>query len=493
MTNKNKTSRERIELSPHDWLSWSDEEFNNWRRLHDFPYIVDFLFETLPYFSLWLSEQSGLTRQDLIFHGPARFIRFYGEPIKYIEHDVSITLNENQPVQPILRYCFLTKGEKQPQTKRVARTIEFSSYIDWAFSNRNWMFPRKVKDLRDIVRCLTPSGRSCNSSNFINSNSSIDFNIPLFMPSISIEDIVNPTQKKSPPTLELIKLGGGNTQIFHGIIGEKNLEFANIDNLTLISPVITSHQDISYSTLRNLNISGDIHAAKLHQCSTEINISEGSLSGCKFEYGDSVIYLKNSTLNFSSIKGRHLKLRLKETEVTSCSFDYSDIFDSSPKEKEEFNRCAKMIYSHLGYPDLAGKHFFFEQKSKRKMLWNVFSRFDKRTPLRDRASSLFRFFWMTFQELYWGYGERPFNIIYTSLLTVISLCAISFFDPYSTTHLKLYDSMIFAFQSFTNISIKEIQQKHDIINLIGSFMSFFGVMSIGLLVAALSAKTKNYN
>lgn len=61
----------KLELSPEDWLSWTDEAFNEWRREHDFPRIVNFLFETLPYFSIWLSEQTGLTRQDLVFHGPA--------------------------------------------------------------------------------------------------------------------------------------------------------------------------------------------------------------------------------------------------------------------------------------------------------------------------------------------------------------------------------------------------------------------------------------
>ena len=488
---KDKVFEEKIELSPHDWLSWSDDKFNEWRRQHDFPRIVNFLLESLPYFSLWLSEQSGLTEQDLLFHGPARFIRFYGEPIRYVEHNESVSLTKNEPAKIHLRYYFLKRKEKQLNKKRIMRCVEFSSYIDWAFSNKNWVFPNKVDDLRGIVRCLTPSTRSCDTS--INSNSSIEFNIPLFMPNVPIDVLLSSPRMKAPPRLELIKLGGGGIEIVEGLIGEKNLEFANIDNLTLVFPIITSYQNFIYSTLRNLNITGGIHAATFHQCSIEVNINDGSLSECKFEYGNSKINLSNSTFYKSLIKEQRLNLKLKDTEVISCCFKYFNIFGASVNDKESFNQSAKMIFSHLGYPDLAGEHFFLEQKEKRKGLWQVFSSFKKRAGLRRRASSLFGYIWMGLQELYWGYGEKPFNIICFSLFIIANLSLFGYFSQDSSTHLELANSVIFAFQSFTNISIKEIQQSYDAISLIGSFMSFIGVMSVGLLVAALSAKAKNYN
>lgn len=484
---------EKIELSPDDWLTWSDEKFNDWRREHDFPRIVDFLFDTLPYFSIWLSEQSGLTEQDLIFHGPARFIRLYGESIKFIEHDVSIHLHRDQPFQPILRHCFIKKDEKQAREKKVTRSVEFSSYIDWAYKNRNWVFHKSPSGIEDFVRCLTPSGRSCNTSTFINSDSSIQFNIPFFMPSVTIDEIFSATRQSAPPILKLLKLGGGCVTVVDGVVGEKNLEFTNIDNITLINPIITSFQDISYSTLRNFNIVGHLHAATFHQCSIEIDVSKGSLSECDFEYCESTISLSDSILNRSSIREKHLRLKLKDTEVSDCCFEYLDVYDGASAEREKFNQSAKMTYSHLGYPDFAGRHFYLEQKEKRKGLWNTFSSSDSRNGIGRRTFSLFCFIWMAFQEIYWGYGERPFNIILFSLFAVISFSLFGYFNESSCTHIELGDSLIFSFQAFTNITIKEVKQGYDVINLIGSFMSFFGVMSVGLLVASLSAKTKNYN
>jgi len=483
----------KLELSPEDWLSWSDEAFNEWRREHDFPRIVNFLFETLPYFSIWLSEQTGLTRQDLVFHGPARFIRLYGEPMKFIEHDVSLRLDSNPP-KPILRYCFEKKGKNQFRKKKVTRQVEFCSYIDWAYKNRSWIFYKNPSSIEDFVRCLTPSGRSCNTSTFINSDSSIQFNIPSFMPSVTIDDIFfNTKQRSAPPSLRLLKLGGGGVTDVDGVVGEKNLEFANIDNLTLINPIITSFQDISFSTLRNLKIHGQIHAAKFHQCSIEIDVSKGGILECDFEYCDSTISLNESKLFRSSIREKYLRLKLKDTEVSDCCFEYLDICGGSATERRNFNQSAKMTYSHLGYPDLAGKHFYFEQKEKRKGLWKTFSDIDSWDGIGRRLLSLFGFIWMTFQELYWGYGERPFNIILFSLFAVISFSLFGYFNQSSSTAMDLGDSLIFSFQAFTNITIKDVNQGFDVINLIGSIMSFFGIISVGLLVAALSAKTKDYN
>ncbi|QHS14671.1 hypothetical protein [Shewanella sp. Arc9-LZ] len=481
----------KVELSPEDWLTWSDEEFNRWRREHDFPRIVNFLFETLPFFSMWLSEQAGLTRQDLIFHGPARFIRLYGEPMNFIEYDVSLRLHRTQPDQPILRHCFTNKIEKKTIRERVTRSVEFSSYIDWAYENRSWIFYKSPSSIEDYVRCLTPSGRSCETSTFINSNSSIQFNIPVFMPSVTIDEIFSATKQSAPPSLELLKLGGGGVTVVDGVVGEKNLEFTNVDNITLINPIITSFQDISYSTLRNLNIHGQIHAAKFHQCSIEIDVSKGNLSECEFEYCESTISLSDVKLSRSSIREKCLKLKLKNTEVSDCCFEYLDIYGGSAKEREKFNQSAKMTYSHLGYPDLAGKHFYLEQKEKRKGLRK--SILDNRDGIGKRILSFFNFIWMAFQEVYWGYGERPFNIILFSLFAVISFSLFGYFNESSSTTMDLGGSLIFAFQAFTNITIKDVSQEYYVINLIGSFMSFFGVMSVGLLVASLSAKTKNYN
>lgn len=494
MLARDKRYKENIELAPTDWLFWKDESFNNWRRQHDFPRIVDFLFDSLPYFSLWLSEQVGLTEEDLLFHGPSRFIKLYGEDVNYIEHDIGISFLEESSNNQVVRYKFIGRSDVGIIDRlRVLRQVRFVSYIDWAFSRKEWAFPNKTNDIRDMALCFTPSGRTSKATDYLNSNSNIQFNIPLFMPSLTMESLTSKPLAEAPPRLELLKLGGGGVEIVGGLIGEKNLEFTNIDNLTLISPIVTSNQTIAFSTLRNFKVIGSIHAATFYQCSVEITVKNGGLSACEFEYGDHKIELSNSIFDTSSIRSRRLNLKLSDTDVLDCNFEYSEPFNFAPKEKRAFHKSAKIIFSHLGYPDLAGEHFLKEKNSERRDAWEMLSSIKTFTGIGRRLHILLRFLWMSLQELYWGYGERPFNIILSSIAIIFISSLFGYFGHCSSTYSDAMKSITFSFQSYTNVSIVKIEQASKVLNMLGAVMSFFGLMSVGLLVASLSSKSKDYN
>ena len=293
--------------------------------------------------------------------------------------------------------------------------------------------------------------------------------------------------------LELLKLGGGEVEVENGLIGEKNLEFTNLDNLTLISPTITSFQNIAFSTLRNFKVVGSIHAMTFHQCSVEITVYNGGLFSCGFEYCDQKIDLKNSKLDSSFIRSRRLGLKLSDTEVLDCCFEYSDLFTFSSEEKKNFNKSAKMIFSHLGYPDLAGKHFLLERTSEKINKWEIFSGIKQGVGIRSRLLALLGFCWMYLQEMYWGYGEKPFNVILSSVVLIFTVSIYGYFGQCSSTHGDILTSAIYSFQSYTNISIMEIKQASKGLKLTGAVMSFFGLISVGLLVASLASKSKNYN
>ncbi len=494
MITKGKRYEKTIELDPSDWLFWKDEDFNNWRRQHDFPRIVEFLFDSLPYFSLWLSEQAGLTVEDLLFHGPSRFIKSYEEETYYIKYDAGVSFFGGTPAKGFFKYVFIAKSniEKTSHLKTLKK-VKFISYIDWAFSNKDWAFPNKIKDIRDINLCLTPLGRTSQTPDYLDSHSNIQFNIPLFMPSIPWKSLKPKISSEAPPRLELLKLGGREVEIRNGLIGEKNLEFANIDNLRLISPIITSFQIIAFSTLRNLKIVGSAHAITFHRCSTNITITDGNLTLCKFEHGNQQVELKNSKLDRSLIRSRQLNLKLSDTEVLDCRFEYSAPFSFSPKEKRDFHKSAKMIFSHLGYPDQAGEHFLLEKKSERKNMWEVFSSCKRDVRIGTRLYALLGFVRLSIQEVYWGHGEKPFNIILSSVGLIFTTSLFCYFKQDSSTYGDAVRSITFSFQSYTNISISEIKQTSAWFNMFGAVMSFFGLMSVGLLVASLSSKSKDYN
>jgi hypothetical protein len=491
---KNKSYLNKLEIPPDEWLDWSDEKFNEWRKSNDFPRIIEFLSDWLPYFSIWLSEQNGLSEEDLLSNGPARYIRSYGKSTSYVECDVSVDLFQRGNVRPIVKKYFLCEKEEINNIGKLIRRVDFVSYLDWACLNNGWIFPKKINDFNELASFLVPSGKESESSDYSNSRSCIQLNISMYLQKIDLKDQKSLSKSKTPPRLELLKLGGKNKKIIDGNLGEKNLEFTDIDNLTLESPFIPSFQSFIFSTLHNFKILNEnIHSATFHQCTIDIKIENGSLIGCKFEYGDSKLDLTNGALTNSSIKQRRLGVKLNNSDIINSQFKCANISNCSPSDKLTFYKNAKVIFSHLRYPDLAGEFFLLEKRNERMcFLANAFSR-KKSLGMTYSVSYLFRFIWMSLQELYWGYGERPMRIVLFSFVCVCLHALFGYFNHNSSTFDELERSFIFSFQCFTNITILPIDQSNKTINLIGAVMSFCGLMSVGLLVASLAAKTKNYN
>lgn len=120
----------------------------------------------------------------------------------------------------------------------------------------------------------------------------------------------------------------------------------------------------------------------------------------------------------------------------------------------------------------------------------MFSGIKRGVRIRNRLLALLGFFWMSLQELYWGYGEKPFNVILSSIALIFTVSIYGYYGQYSSTYGDVLTSAMYSFQSYTNISIMEIKQASKGLKLTGAVMSFFGLMSVGLLVASLSSKSK---
>ncbi|WP_205991250.1 hypothetical protein [Pseudoalteromonas sp. CO342X] len=475
---KNKKPEEFIELDPHEWMFWDDEQFNEWRRLNDYPRIVQFLENSLPKFNNWLLDQS-ISIESLLYHGPARFVRYYGQRINYIEYE------ENYPfgVKKVL-HRFIVDSDliHEPEGKKIQSKTSFFSYFDWAINE-------KISDIEDIIFHFTPRNRTSAEADYTNSSSNITLNIPRYMPDISMESLMA-GEAASPPRLELLKLGGKGVAVEQGLIGLKNLEFTNLDNLVLASPVITSYQQLLFCTLRNFKVVGDLHAATFYQSVAEIAVSDGKLANCSFEYGETEIK-KESFLFKCRVKEE--KFALSASELTDCQIEYSSIVKFSQTLKKAFHHDAKIAYSRLGYPDIAGEHFFLEQKAKRASLWHSFIYFDSKRNFKTELLSLLGSSWMYLQELYWGYGERPFNIIKSVTFILITFALINYSCNQSSTYSDISNSLLYTVQSFTNIKVVDIKQESEVLNLIGAILSLCGLLSVGLLVASLSAKSRKYN
>ncbi|MBY7771362.1 hypothetical protein KW411_21170 [Vibrio fluvialis] len=123
-----------MELDPKVWTTWSDERFNNWRRENDFPRIIEFLIEALPNFLDWLDSQEGLSKDELIYHGPARFIMHYGQSVHLIDIDMRLPAFLPANTEPVITSLILSDDrlrEWEPHGK-IFKHLTFESYTDWA-------------------------------------------------------------------------------------------------------------------------------------------------------------------------------------------------------------------------------------------------------------------------------------------------------------------------------------------------------------------------
>ncbi|MGF1706965.1 hypothetical protein [Enterovibrio baiacu] len=484
---------EKKELSPQEWLCWQDEEFNKWRSVNDFPRIVNFLSDSLPFFNDWLTEQINIEYADLIELGPARFIKRYGADVSLVQIDTRYNPFGDVPDDPIIHTLFLSSNElKGNEYRDCVRSSSFISYTDWAIKNR-------IVDYKCVIRTLIPNGAEAYDRTGGASYSNIQFNIPLHQIGRSVQyykdNGFNDKTYNFPPKLELLKLGGSLEEIKYGSFGDKNLEFSDLSNLKLNDVTIPSLQSFNYCKITNFTlIKSNLHLASFYQSVVGIYTKESNIIECSFEYGKVGLSLCDGNLFKSKIKSSSLSIDLDKADVIDTQLSYGELVEEPNLERSRvFHRNAKLLYSRLGYPDLAGEHYFMEEKSKRQYLWSIFNGTVKSKGVVEIFSSFFKSSGMLFQELYWGYGEKPINIIKSIAIIILIFATFLFSFDKSSTYLEFYHSIIFSIQSFTNIEILDITQDNLIINFASSVLSFFGLVSIGLLIASLAAKAKNYN
>ncbi|PCE67993.1 hypothetical protein [Salinivibrio sp. YCSC6] len=473
-------------IPPEDWLSWPDEKFNQWRSDNDFPRLVEFFYNALPNFHDWIGEQDEISTSDLVKYGPARFLRNYGCNAVCVEYDNSIGYFMGRHYPPNLLVSFYTVKTERRHTKTIKRK-EYTSYLDWAEE-------KGLFDKDSIKRFLAPSKSTAKNSDLHGSEHYISFNCSPHTAARSHQGL-DALPEDSVPSFKILKLGGDEiVEVNGGVLGQKNLEFTNLDNLSLVSPIITSFQSFMFCCMQNFSIEkGVFHAASFYRCAFNMRIDRGGLGECEFDLCGGIIKLHRSSISGSTIKGEAFLFDFDNSEVSNCFFAYKPLLESSPSRELLLNRKVKMMYARQGHFDLAGEHFFKEKRAQRKELWNKFNS-DKITySPKEKLSAMFGSGWMFVKEVYWGYGERPFNVIKSSVFLVLLMSFFNFLSSSSITHFDLLSSFLMALNSYLNIGGEDARYTSDVMRFIDAFMSVLGLLSVGLFVSSLSSKAKNYN
>ncbi|GGI51092.1 hypothetical protein GCM10011425_23040 [Mucilaginibacter galii] len=115
--------------------------------------------------------------------------------------------------------------------------------------------------------------------------------------------------------------------------------------------------------------------------------------------------------------------------------------------------------------------------------------------IREKKKGLDRF-WMTLNRAYWGYGQKPFQLIKVSLISIFLLAIVYSFFPSSFANnalagknyfAVLFNACYFSIVTFTTLGYGDLSPIGGL-KILAAIEALFGAITLGFLVAGL---TKN--
>ena len=101
-------------------------------------------------------------------------------------------------------------------------------------------------------------------------------------------------------------------------------------------------------------------------------------------------------------------------------------------------------------------------------------------------------FSLFFQNLLWGFGEKPGRIFGWAVFVILVSAVIYNYHPYSETYSEKINSLYFSLVSFTTLGYGEITQKDTFLKLYSALEALLGLTIMALVVAGFSSKSKDY-
>jgi len=440
------------------------EEFNSWRREFDYPRIISFLKDHLTCFPDWIQEQN-VTDEDLLEFAPAVFLR-EAKNIKIYE------LKGNDGVRTReIRPSNHSVGEVIFHQKKVEGKKIIVPYFEWVKSNN-----KRIKS-RECEEFSINSRKGRNASILLN--------------------------------LELVVAGNVRLPV-NFMFGHRDLEFLNLDNLTIESVFSNTFLKIWYSSAINLTIVGDLAFVDAYKTpftdgwatrTRSLKLKNGNFQSWSFK--DCVLNFKatNSVLHLWKVEGNDFQCTLEHSDLKDCHFqEGSTKLGAANKKACQFHRTVKRIYSQVGDHSKAGEHFYkercHEQKSLMRPTLHYWDDIQKEKNVLKKCViyllSYMKFSSLAFQNLLWGFGERPSRVFSWALFVIVVSAAIYNYNPHSSTFKDVINSIYFSLVTFTTLGYGEIIQQDTFLKVYASIESLLGLTLMALVVAGFSSKSKDY-
>jgi uncharacterized protein YjbI with pentapeptide repeats len=494
-------------MSPH--------VFNEWRANNDIPALFKFLHGILPGFEEWFKTLPFDSQVALRIVPTGALFR--GDSPK-----VAFEYSNEDPGQRIIE-CFdgnINDANSfwEARKARVKTYGEFVPYFKWVrarFGRERFFVFDKINNQRTDTFQFT----RWECVDTANASSS----------AILLHDF------------EVLKLG----QVEIGertLIGKRNLDFANLDYLTISGKFHGSYMvTVNYSSCRSLHINrAELAFITFYQCAMEnFDCNESRLQDIRFEKVTILDFrLRDSYVNGISFDKSIINPNIENCDLRRVSF--SPLKGSAPSQTSTTYRLFRSAFQSKGQRQEASEAYFRERIYERKSYFHpylehrglfppmfysgrirsvvdswregklqgqslrqgilkaLFSRLKLWSRPRYILRMLrFRIRWAIsmFECLIWGYGERPFRIFILALSSIAVYALLyhvsSWPNPvHRTTSLGWSDSFYFSTVTFTTLGYGDIVPKTVILKWLCASEAVLGAFTIGLVVAGFSNKSR---
>jgi len=439
----------------------SPNDFNEWRGKNDYPRIINFLKRKLPEFEIWMKSQN-VSDNILIKHSPSTFLR--ERPCIYL---YKVLDHEKKEKETILELKH-SVGQTFFHQNLVQHRQDIVPYPVWYFQFTKQKSPEIYVTMKE--------GRK----NFIMHE------------------------------LELLDLGNchlGNMFI----IQDRHLDFVNISNLVLTSPINNTYLKLWFSSAINLTVNGDFPFVNAYntsfyevfnQKSHNLKLSNGRFQNWSFENCQVNLSASNAVLHLWEFKGMDFNAVINNSDILDCIFQNSKIL--SPKDfgrARDIHSHVKRLYSQIGKRKEASNHYYLERKFERKSFLHVKENYGKYSSNKIKASKyvlkiiyLLKYIASGFLNILWGYGERPGRVFLISIAAIIIFSFVYCFAPQANTETKydFFNALYYSIVTFTTLGYGDIHQSNASLKLLSAFEALLGMTFWGILIAGFTSNSKDY-
>lgn len=326
------------------------------------------------------------------------------------------------------------------------------------------------------------------------------------------------------------------------IIGSRNLDFCDLDYLTIVDDFHGSYwTTISYSSVRDIAFkNATIAFFTFHKCAATAFVSDGSkLQDFYFESTDlNELKLKDSFIYRMGFKESNITPFIQNCEIREVNYSPKKFI--SPAQVARTYRLFRAAYQSSGLRKEASECYYRERVFERKSyfhpyyidekafrgianggrLWKVIELYNRgqydraylsrelrktavaklkmlTLPKYLKPLAKYRLRWISseFESLLWGYGEKPLRILVAALgimgsYTVAYRLTEWVGDKGAYIKLPLLDSAYFSVVTFTTLGYGDIKPTTTLLKCLAGSEALLGACIIGLIVAGFSNRSR---